>query len=834
MSLRLSRSLQAEPSSSADAADDVPEENSPAPNNIRVVVRVRPLLDREDGDPIDGLEQRGVQQIAWHGHDGKGQNMERLFHFDRILADCDQQGVFAETGVADLMDQAINGINVAVIAYGQTASGKTYTMDGINYIAEEAGGIRGEAPEVKVSFAPVYDEHRGLLPRSLDRLFDSIGREVQMFGEGRPQHKRRVTVEASFVQIYMERIYDLLRPAAKSGGPGLRLRWNPKHGGHFYVEGVRRVTVETAQEAFALYLKGVRERNIASHNLNAASSRSHSVFTLHLQSEELQFDENGEEKMLRRFSSEVVLVDLAGSERQAETGTEGARLTESIGINKSLFVLRKVINALSASFLTGERENTLVQNAVDLRVPYRESKLTSILKNALGGNAKTLIVACCSPSNNDARENLNTLSFAAKAQAVKNVPKVNLDYRSNLISKLSTTVKDLKDQLDQANMKIASLTGGATGPEDEESKAQSPTAAASKGASTSKKKKKTLKRRRPKDAKQLQQVREMKKEVIEATKLLKEMMLSLTASASSPLGMGTMGTMPLNTFPANQEEHTLKSDARHSLQLLPPLNREPSLDLEEALGLNRSASMELLELQNEIDDLDSPSPPRHDDDIYDDDLQFKRAAGIERLPDVHAVKPRRQRRKGRKSGVKQSSSLPAQFSLPAVGKPRNRTSSLRGNPSKFKQKRAGPGPRKKQPVSPKASLPAQSWDSDTKVDPSYPGYPRGPQHSMAYPGGGLGYEWKSTSSIGDMRHSMDVAGPGLLPRHSLDAIPRQHSLDAIPRQHSLDGIPRQRSLGVMPTMSVSGAPKIGLFSADTLSSLLRAPKKPVPVDYGHQ
>lgn len=264
----------------------------------------------------------------------------------------DQPQVFTALG-AEVLSNAFDGYNACVFAYGQTGSGKTYTMMG----------------------QPGDD---GIIPRLCQELFA----RTSTVDEGTVH-----TVEVSYLEIYQERVRDLL--AVGDGGPVLKVREHSATGP--YVQGLTRLAVTVHSEVEMLMRRGNKLRTTAKTAMNDTSSRSHAVFTLHVS----QRTEHIGEK-----ASRISLVDLAGSERVAKTGATGERLKEGAQINKSLSALGLVIKALAAAGDGGSDETF---------VPYRDSVLTWLLKDSLGGNAKTVMIATISPSIDNIDETISTL-----------------------------------------------------------------------------------------------------------------------------------------------------------------------------------------------------------------------------------------------------------------------------------------------------------------------------------------------------------------------------------------------------------------------------------------
>ncbi|CAK9016019.1 Chromosome-associated kinesin KIF4B (Chromokinesin-B) [Durusdinium trenchii] len=336
------------------------------------------------------------------------------------------QEVFQNAGVDSFLDSVLEGYHATVFAYGQTGSGKTHTMEGFVYQA----GTQSKAPQVKPALtAP---EKLGIVPRCIEGLFQRMEQQ-SLAGDC------SFTFRLSFLQIYNERIFDLLNPVHLTNHSlgGLRLHWNPRESS-VSVENLFVFECRTPGEALNYYKAGVKNRTVASHQMNQASSRSHSVLTLTI--------ERRSDHSVDRVSK-LTLVDLAGSERQAITGASGRTLQESVGINQSLFVLRKVIMCLAK-----RKGNKLL-------VPYRESKLTILLRDAIGGSGYTLMLACLSILDSNFEENVSTLQYACTAGSIRNRPVVNLDPTTLLIRQLRREVQFLKGQLSLAENYVLRVTG---------------------------------------------------------------------------------------------------------------------------------------------------------------------------------------------------------------------------------------------------------------------------------------------------------------------------------------------------------------------------------------
>ncbi|XP_060103469.1 kinesin-like protein KIF15 [Heteronotia binoei] len=294
----------------------------------------------------------------------------------------------------------MNGYNGTIFAYGQTGSGKTFTMMG---------------PPDSDNFT---HNLRGVIPRSFEYLFFLIDREKEKAGTG-----KSFLCKCSFIEIYNEQIFDLLDSASSV----LLLREHITKG--VFVDGAVEQVLTSAAEAYQVLTTGWRNRRVASTSMNRESSRSHAVFTITIESVEKSKD------VVNIRSSQLNLVDLAGSERQKDTHAEGVRLKEAGNINRSLSCLGKVITALVD-----------VGNGKQRHICYRDSKLTFLLRDSLGGNAKTCIIANVHPGSRCFGETLSTLNFAQRAKLIKNKAVINEDTQGN-VKQLQSELKKLKEQL---------------------------------------------------------------------------------------------------------------------------------------------------------------------------------------------------------------------------------------------------------------------------------------------------------------------------------------------------------------------------------------------------
>ncbi|XP_064983003.1 kinesin-like protein KIN-12F [Musa acuminata AAA Group] len=367
-------------------------------NNVQVAIRVRPLNSTEKSlqDFRRCLKQESAHNITWIGQP------ETRFTFDYVACETINQEMLFRVAGLPMVENCMSGYNSCVFAYGQTGSGKTYTM-------------LGEIGELEVE----PNLNRGIIPRIFEFLFARIKVEE----ESRRDEKLKYSCKCSFLEIYSEQINDLLVPSSSN----LLLREDIRKG--VYVENLTEYVVKNVNDILKLLRLGAANRKVAATNMNRESSRSHSVFTCTIESRwEKDLTVNS------RFAK-LNLVDLAGSERQKTSGAEGERLKEAANINKSLSTLGHVIMVL-ADMAHGKQRH----------VPYRDSKLTFLLQDSLGGNSKTMIIANVSPSICSANETLSTLKFARRARLIQNNAVINEDASEDVIA-LRHQIRLLKEEL---------------------------------------------------------------------------------------------------------------------------------------------------------------------------------------------------------------------------------------------------------------------------------------------------------------------------------------------------------------------------------------------------
>lgn len=377
-------------------------------NTIKVVARFRPQNRVElesGGQPIVKFE--GDDTVAIDSKEAQGS-----FTFDRVFnMQCKQSDIF-DYSIRPTVDDILNGYNGTVFAYGQTGAGKSYTMMGSN-IDDEAG--------------------RGVIPRIVEQIFTSIMSSPSTI---------EYTVRVSYMEIYMERIRDLMAPQ----NDNLPVHEEKNRG--VYVKGLLEIYVSSVQEVFEVMRRGGNARAIAATNMNQESSRSHSIFVITVTQKNV---ETGSAK-----SGQLFLVDLAGSEKVGKTGASGQTLEEAKKINKSLSALGMVINSLT--------------DGKSSHVPYRDSKLTRILQESLGGNSRTTLIINCSPSSYNDVETLGTLRFGMRAKSIKNKAKVNAELSpaelKMLLGKAKTQITTFENYIVNLEGEVQQWRSGDTVPKD--------------------------------------------------------------------------------------------------------------------------------------------------------------------------------------------------------------------------------------------------------------------------------------------------------------------------------------------------------------------------------
>ncbi|XP_074668355.1 kinesin-like protein KIF27 isoform X1 [Strix aluco] len=370
---------------------------------VKVAVRIRPLLSKEvlHNHQVCVRLVPNTQQIII----GK----DRVFTFDFVFGKNSTQEEVYTVCIKPLLVSLTEGYNATVFAYGQTGSGKTYTIGG--------GHV-----------ASVAEDEKGIIPRAIQELFQHISEN----------HNIDFHVKVSYIEVYKEELRDLLE--LETSVKELHIREDEK--GNTVIVGAKEFQVECADEVISLLESGNAARHTGTTQMNEHSSRSHAIFTISIcqkqSAESLKNTDAAQDsswKSVQMIASKFHFVDLAGSERVTKTGNTGERFKESIQINSGLLALGNVISAL------GDPKRKSVH------IPYRDAKITRILKDSLGGNAKTVMITCISPSSSDFDESLNSLKYANRAKNIRNKPVVNYNPNQDRIDEMELEIRLLREAL---------------------------------------------------------------------------------------------------------------------------------------------------------------------------------------------------------------------------------------------------------------------------------------------------------------------------------------------------------------------------------------------------
>nr|XP_022900309.1 kinesin-like protein unc-104 isoform X2 [Onthophagus taurus] len=386
-------------------------------SSVKVAVRVRPFNNREISRECQCIIQMGgnTTTIANPKAPPGTKDAIKSFNFDYSYWShnesdstfSSQQVVYEDIG-EEMLQHSFNGYNVCIFAYGQTGAGKSYTMMG----KQEEG-------------------QEGIIPQICKDLFKRIKEN---------DTDVKYSVEVSYMEIYCERVRDLLNPKNKGN---LRVREHPLLGP--YVEDLSKLAVTSYQDIHDLIDEGNKARTVAATNMNETSSRSHAVFTIFFTQQ--RCDETTQ--LCTEKVSKISLVDLAGSERADSTGAKGTRLKEGANINKSLTTLGKVISALAEISASKNKKS----KKADF-IPYRDSVLTWLLRENLGGNSKTAMVAAISPADINYDETLSTLRYADRAKQIVCKAVVNEDANAKLIRELKEEIQKLRELLKAEGIEV--------------------------------------------------------------------------------------------------------------------------------------------------------------------------------------------------------------------------------------------------------------------------------------------------------------------------------------------------------------------------------------------
>jgi hypothetical protein len=358
--------------------------------SVKVMVRCRPLSQREQ--QIDSQICVSIDSLTNQIQlTHPKEKTRKTFAFDSVFDSNTAQSLIYEKGAFSLVESVVEGYNGTIFAYGQTGCGKTFTMSG----------------------RPDLEDLKGIIPRTFRHIL----------GEIESQKEKKFLLRCSFIEIYNEDIHDLLSSDVKAK---YELKESPEKG--VFIKNLSQIVCKSIFDLDKHMQNGTKNRSTGETLMNKDSSRSHSIFTIYLEVSDNDLITAGK----------LNLVDLAGSERLAKTQATGDRLKEATKINLSLSALGNVISAL----VDGKNNH----------IPYRDSKLTRLLQDSLGGNTKTIMIACISPSAFNYDEILGTLRYASRAKNIQNKPKINEDPKDALLREYEMEIKKLKQLLEERSL----------------------------------------------------------------------------------------------------------------------------------------------------------------------------------------------------------------------------------------------------------------------------------------------------------------------------------------------------------------------------------------------
>eukprot|EP00039_Didymoeca_costata_P026262 m.15432 g.15432 ORF g.15432 m.15432 type:complete len:1457 (-) comp5399_c0_seq1:118-4488(-) len=381
--------------------------------NVSVLVRLRPLNE---------VEVEAAGRVVAHRTPGEPQlsvGDDKQFTFDEVYSMESTQHEIFEGHIMKMVDSLLEGKNQTVLAYGQTGSGKTFTM--------------GTGFDVDL-----HPDNEGMVPRAVKYLYDQIDQNINA-AENDGIVAPEFSVAVSFLELYRGTFYDLFDTSHGSGkhASNIKILDEKLEDGsiNIVISNVVKKKVESAEELMERLRIGSMERVTKSTDMNASSSRSHAIFTMFVTHRRVETETESNSESVVTTTAKFNFVDLAGSERLKRTGATGDRAKEGIDINSGLLALGNVISALGDETKRGSH------------VPYRASKLTRILQDSLGGNSRTVMIACISPCDRDFIETLNTLKYANRARNIKNKVVVNQDSASRQIQMLHETIAKMQKEL---------------------------------------------------------------------------------------------------------------------------------------------------------------------------------------------------------------------------------------------------------------------------------------------------------------------------------------------------------------------------------------------------
>ncbi|XP_017771637.1 PREDICTED: osmotic avoidance abnormal protein 3 isoform X2 [Nicrophorus vespilloides] len=364
--------------------------------NVKVIVRCRPMNHSELTLNSKVVVKMKDCMVEIYDPNERGSALPKQFTFDSVYNQDSNTEIIYNDICYPLIESVLEGYNSTIFVYGQTGCGKSYSME---------GDKSSDPPE------------KGIISRAFEHIFEAISVATQT----------KYLALVSYLEIYNEQIRDLLQPHEKLGQENkLNLKEMPNEG--LQIPGLTQEPVHNVHECERYFQYGTKNRMIGATLMNQNSSRSHSIFTISIE----QISHIDDKENIRK--GKLNLVDLAGSERQAKTGATGDRLKEATKINLSLSALGNVISAL----VDGKAKH----------IPYRDSKLTRLLQDSLGGNTRTLMIACISPASRNYMETLSTLRYANRAKNISNKPRVNEDPKDTMLRQYQEEIEKLKKMLE--------------------------------------------------------------------------------------------------------------------------------------------------------------------------------------------------------------------------------------------------------------------------------------------------------------------------------------------------------------------------------------------------
>lgn len=432
-------------------------------DNVRVAVRCRPLSSKEISDGYQSIVEFPKKNIiVVNGttdqnteRTGDRRSFTRTYEFDAVF-DCNatQEQVYNAV-CRPIVDGILKGYNGTIFAYGQTGTGKTYTMEGaslrltsaikrpISTSSKANLSTTNSSRRLKSNEISAYDReedesHLGIIQRASKHIFEHIA----------SQQGVQFLVRVSYLEIYQEEIHDLLRKEKSN-----KLELHERSDVGVYVKGLTSFVCKSIVEIERVMKVGNQNRRVGATDMNEHSSRSHAIFMITVEQQSKLNDAEllkGDQSGCIIRVGKLNLIDLAGSERQRKTNTLGQRQKESVKINLSLTALGNVINALMKKS-QAQQQNNRSSNSVSLHTPYRDSKLTRLLQDSLGGNAKTLMIANIGPAGYNYDETINTLNYASRAKFIRNRPRLNEDPKDALLRELQREINELRQKLKEVD-----------------------------------------------------------------------------------------------------------------------------------------------------------------------------------------------------------------------------------------------------------------------------------------------------------------------------------------------------------------------------------------------